>query len=311
MLTLTVWQKRLAENLFKDDMFLDKCFVADEYVTQGKIVVIPQAGAKVNVEKNRSSLPATVTKRTDNDIVYVIDEYTTDPQRIDNAEIYELSYDKWLSLMSEQIDTLREVIADQMLYEWQRSFAYTGAGTVAAATVIRTSGAAVGYHMPGASGNRKKFVKEDLQAARTLMNKQKVPKGDRYALMSSDMMDQLMSDADLLKRDYAGELDMKNGIITRLFGFNLMERSDVSTYDNAATPVIKAPGSVTASTDNDAVLCWQKNAVERAVGSIKTFNNNDDPTYYGSIVSNLVRVGGRKRRIGAEGVLAIVQAASA
>jgi hypothetical protein len=60
-------------------------------------------------------------------------------------------------------------------------------------------------------------------------------------------------------------------------------------------------------TDCDAVVCWQKNSAEAAVGEIKMFQNIEDPQYYGSIYSGLVRSGGRKTRINSEGIGAIVQ----
>lgn len=311
MLNLIIWNMFIMSNLFKDNDFLNKCHIADENVVNGKIVVIPQAGAKSAVTKNRSSLPASVTTRTDDSIVYLIDEFTTDPKRIENAEKYELSYEKMASILSEDLSAIKEAVAENILYEWVRAFTYSGAGNVAAAPVLRTGGAAVGSHLPSATGNRRLFTPDDLKAARTLMNKQNVPKENRVALMSSDMLDQLMNDSTLKTRDVAKELDMKTGVIAQLYGFEIMERSSVTIYDNTGTPVVKAPGALAASTDNDGVVCFQKNAVERAVGTVTMFQDLANPLYYGDIYSMLVRAGGRKRRKNAEGIVSIVQAASA
>jgi hypothetical protein len=66
-----------------------------------------------------------------------------------------------------------------------------------------------------------------------------------------------------------------------------------------------------SATDNAAVLCWQKNSVERALGMVDFFEDLGNPTYYGDIYSALVRVGGRIRRSDGKGILAIVQAAAA
>lgn len=307
-----LWVKYIVSNLFKGAEFLSLCKRADEYVLQGSLVHIPQAGAKPAVIKNRSSLPATIAKRTDTDIVYLLDEFTSNPTLISNAEKYEESPDKLASVLDEHVQTIREVIGDEMIYNWLAGFAASGAGSpaaaIAAATVLRTTGSNVAAHMAGATGTRKLFVKENLQAARTLMNKQNVPKEDRYALVSSDMLDQLMQDSDLKKRDMALELDMENGAIARLYGFNILERSYVATYDNASTPVIKAVGAAGAFSDNDVVLCWQKNSVELALGSVQVFEELNKPDYYGDVYSALVRAGGRKTRKDAEGVVAIVQA---
>ncbi len=306
-----LWAKYISSNLFKGAEFLNFCKRADEYVLQGAVVHIPQAGAKPTVVKNRSTLPAAITKRTDTDIVYLLDEYTSNPTLISNTEKYEESPEKLASVLDEHVQTIREAIGDNIIYNWLAGFAATGPGSpssaIAAATVIRTTGANTAAHMPSATGTRKLFLKEDLQKARTLMNKQNIPKEDRYALLSSDMLDQLMQDADLKKRDMALELDMKNGVIARLYGFQILERSYVATYDNAATPVIKPVGAVGNATDNDVVLCWQKNSTELALGDVQVFEELDKPDYYGDVYSALVRAGGRKTRKNAEGVIAIVQ----
>lgn len=307
MLNKIIWINFIIANLFASDEFLNKCYIADEHVKDGKYVVIPQPGGKPVVVKNRSSLPALVTKRTDSSIVYPIDEYTTDPMRIDNAEKYELSYDKMASILGEHIDVLKEVTAENMLYEWTREYAYTGAGTAPATTVIKTTGASSDAHLPSATGTRKLFLKEDLKTAQFRLNKANVPKNDRFALFPSELLSQLHDDADLKKRDRGMELDMKNGVVDKLYGFQIMERSSTLIYDNTGTPVVKAPGAAAAATDNDSVKCWQKNAVERARGTIDMFQDLNNPVYYGDIYSCLVRMGGRKRRLDGIGSIDIVQ----
>jgi len=308
-----LWSKYIVANLFRGAEFMNFCKRADEYVLQGALVHIPQAGAKPSVVKNRSTLPATITKRTDTDIVYLLEEFTSNPTLISNAEKYEESPEKLASVLDEHVQTIRETIGDEIIFNWLSGFAATGAGSpssaIAAATVLRTTGGNTAAHMAAATGNRRLFLKEDLQAARTRMNKDNVSKEDRYALISSDMLDQLMQDADLKKRDTSLELDMKNGVIARLYGFNILERSYVATYNNAATPAIKAVGAAGAATDNDVVLCFQKNSVELALGTVQVFEELDKPDYYGDVYSALVRAGGRKTRRNAEGVIAIVQAA--
>lgn len=306
-----IWVNYIIGNLFKGNEFLEKCFIADENVISGKVVHIPQAGSKPTVVKNRGTFPATAVRRTDADIVYLLDEYSSDPTHIQNAETVELSYSKMDSVLGEHIATLRDSIADDMLYLWQAASSYSGSTSIPAAQVIRTTGSAVLAHLASATGNRKLFRKEDLQKARTEMNKANINKNDRFALFSSDMLDQLMNDSDLKQRDSSLELDMRSGSIGRLYGFEILERASTSVYTNAGTPLIKAVDAAAAATDNDAVLCWQKNAVERALGTVDFFENLKDALYYGDVYSALVRMGGRKRRVDAKGIITIVQDASA
>src|SRR5690606_770561 len=154
----------------KDNQFITFAFNADEYVMQGKVVHIPQAGATAAVVKNRSSLPATVTKRTDTDITYPLDEFTTDPRLIPNADTVELSYDKMESVMSDDMNALRQTVAENCLIAW-----------APATNIIRTTGGDVLAHTPSATGNRKIFLLADLRKAMTRFNKDNVPMQDRYA----------------------------------------------------------------------------------------------------------------------------------
>ena len=89
-----IWIDHIVGNLFKANPFMDKCVNADQFVYQGKVVHIPNAGVKVGTARNRSIIPASVTHRTDSDITFALDEFTSDPIKISNAEKYELSYDK-------------------------------------------------------------------------------------------------------------------------------------------------------------------------------------------------------------------------
>lgn len=306
-----IWEDYIEENLFKNNEHLEVCMREDENVYAGKIVHIPQSGAKPVVVKNRTTVPKVAVKRADGDIVYIIEEYTTDTIVIPNAEKIELSYDKIDNVMREHINALKEFAGDEVFYNWLSGFTAIPnlSDAINPAGVLRTSGGNVTAHLGGASGNRKLFIKEDLQKARTYLNKQNISTSDRYAVISSDMLDQLSNDADLKKRDNALELDMESGVIKRLYGFNILERPTTAVYNNGATPAVKAPDAASAGTDNDAVVCFHKSAVSCAVGDVKFFDDLDNPEYYGDVYSALFRLGGRKRRADAKGIVAIVQAA--
>ena len=309
--TKQIWVNYIKEALYADNAFLNTVVSEDGNVINGTIVHKPQQLTQATVVRNRSTLPATVVKRNDGATVYVLAEYTTDPTLIPNIEKYELSYDKMQSVLGDHVANLNQEIAEWMIYDWINSFARTGSDTTPAASIIRTTGAATAAHLSTATGNRKLFLKEDLQKARTQMNKDNIPKNDRYALVSSDMLDQLMQDADLKQRDSALELDMRNGSIGRLYGFELLERSSTARYSNAATPLVKAPTATESASDNDTVLCYQRNSLEKAIGTLDFFEDLKNPTYYGDIYSALVMAGGQKRRLDGKGVISIVQDSAA
>ena len=294
-----IWQNHILGNIFKDNQFLTCVFNADEFVLQGKVVHIPQAGGTPSVQKNRSSLPASVTSRTDTDVTYPLDEFTSDPVKISNAEVVELSYDKRESVLNESEMALRETIAENILIEWGPS----GAGRI-----NRTNGTSIAAHMPSATGYRKAFLPSDLKKAGKLLDKDGVSIEDRFCLMSSDMYDQF-TDAltETQYRDYSRAYDEKTGVLGKLYGFTVMKRATVLAFTGDTLPVVKPYGAAGAATDNDAVLCWQKNALERAIGDIVFYEHIADPQYYGDIYSSLIRMGGRIRRNDQKGVMVIVQ----
>lgn len=294
-----IWQNHIIGNLFKDNQFLMAVFNADEYVLQGKVVHIPQAGGTPTVVKNRTQLPATVTSRTDVDITYPLDEFTSDPVKISNAETVELSYDKRESVLSESERALRETIAENILINW---------APAGATRISRTTGENIAAHMPGATGFRKAFLPADLKKAGKLLDKDGVSAEDRNCLMSADMYDQF-TDAltETQYRDYSRAYDEKTGVLGKLYGFTVYKRATALAYTGDAVPVVKPYGAAGTDTDNDAVLCWQKDCLERAIGDVVFYEHMNDPQYYGDIYSSLIRMGGRIRRNDSKGVMVIVQ----
>lgn len=297
-----IWENDIVEALWANNEFLKYAYNADQYVLAGKVVHIPQAGSSVSVTTNRSSLPASVTQRTDTEINYSLDELTSNPVLIPNADTVELSYDKRNSVLLDTKNAIAEAAALNLLFKWNP----TGAGNI-----IRTTGTAVAAHTDSATGNRKAFTVADVKAANKQFNKWGIPTSDRYLMLDADMYDQLMSDLSATQyRDFSASLDQANGIVGKLYTFNIMQRATVARYTNASPPVPVDWTTAGAATHNAAAIAWHKNTVERALGVVNFFENLGDPTYYGDIYSALVRVGGRIRRNDKKGILAIVQEAT-
>lgn len=307
-ITPEIWQDYIEKNIYRQAEFIKNSFNGDQYVLAGKVVHIPQSGAGVGAKKNRKQLPATVKKRKDKDVSYVLDEFTLDPMLITNAEMVELSYDKIESVMGEQMDFMSQLVGDWFAYLWSASLA---------PNIVRTTGVAVSSHLDGTSGTRKAVTLSDLRAVKKKMNKQQVLRTDRFGLIDTDMMDQIISEVSATNyKDFSILYDGVEGRIVKLETFTLIERSLVSIYSNATLPVCYEPFDddinyyPAKSTDNAAAIFWQKNAVEKAEGSIEFFDDQKNPTYYGDIYSALKRMGGRIRREDERGVIALVQSAA-
>jgi hypothetical protein len=301
-----IWQKDIVSTLFADNTFLSKAFNADSYVLAGKVVHIPQAGTPSAVVKNRAVLPAVAVKRTDTEISYSLDEYTTTPRVVQVTEQVEASYDKRQSVIGEDKDALMEAVSEEFIDKWSPEAA------AAATCYLRTTGAAVVAHLPGATGNRMAITVSDVADAQFKMNSLNIPKAERYALIDSWMYKQLLANMTTAAQTaFHAQADVAKGTIGKLHGFEFYERSSVTRYTNAATPVHKTWDTANAITDNAAALFWQKNSVERALGEVVAFDNSKDATYYGDVLSFLIRAGGRIRRADYKGVIALIQANTA
>lgn len=292
-----IWMNAIVEGLFADNSFLSKAYNADEFVNMGRTVHIPNAGVPSKVKKNRTVFPAQVETRTDIDLEFKLDEFTTDPIRIPHADTVELSYNKRESVIREDRANLIEQVSESFLFNWSP----TGA-----TNIIKTTGDAVVSHIENTTGNRKSFSKKDVNAAMLRFNRDNVPQEGRYLLLDADMHSQLLDSMTEKEADaFFALADLKNGVIGKLYTFNVMMRSKALLYSTAGTP--KDWTATGATTDNAGALAWHENSVCRSLGEIKAFENNDDPTYYGDIYSFLVRAGGRPMRDDVKGLLAIVQ----
>jgi len=322
--TPEIWEKDVVENLFKNNEFLLKSIDESQYVVGGSCVHIPQAGAPSGAMRNRTSLPATIKKRTDTDVTYALDEITTDPRFIPNAEVAELSYDKRASVLMEDQRYINQLVADAMLYNWKAQY------------WIKASGAAKEENLAWGSGTRTSLTYDDFVNAKTIFNQWNMPKEGRYVILDTEMYKELCDNVKSLSSDNLTIVyDPITGLLKKLEGFEIYERSTVllasavSTLSQVAgkryfqfsgdnslyTPEqYLAIEDGTSQAANTACLCglfWSDLAVSRAVGDVKMYENIGDPTYYGDIYSFLVRCGGRQRRGDGKGVLGLTQTVGA
>ena len=310
-----IWQNHIEEEIFKDNAFLRMSHNADSYVINSKAVHIPQSGGSGNVVKNRTSLPATVRKRTDTDVIYLLDEFTTDPVLIPNADTKELSYDKRASVLGEDRDKLVEAVAEETIYNWLKSPVYGtyGATTLPSGSVLSTTGANVPATAPSATGLRKAGTRTDLQSMQTFFRqKKRWFEGKMHAMLPPTMLAELFPADSVVTATYmqnVTEAERRNGVIMKAYGWNIMVRSSVARLQTDGT--ILAPGAAGTTTDNEAALFWYQDAVEFAFGGVEAFEQIGAPEYYGDLYSFLTRAGSRARRVGYEGIALLQQAPSA
>lgn len=313
-LQVEIWAETIQEKLLQDNSFLNHVAdVSSDNIINGTIVHLPQAGDPSQVVKNRTTLPAAVQQRTDSEVLYKIDEYTTDPVHIKNADTKELSYDKRRSVLDQDVANLSEEVAEGMLTNFVISPVGANAA-LPAGNILLTSGAAIPATLDGATGQRKAYSLKDLQVMRTKFVKDKAwSEGNMYALLTADAIAQLFPADSTVTAAYmqaTSEAERRAGVIYKVQGWQIMERSSVYVL-NSGTKVFKAFGAVGEATDSEGNLFWNKNMLEKAIGTTEAFEKIGDPQYYGDIYSFLVRCGGRARRKNYEGVAVLMQAPSA
>lgn len=291
-----IWANTIVENLFADNTFLTKAFNASEWVN-GKKVHVPNAGTPPGVVKNRKNFPAQVNDRTDIDLEFEIDEYTTDPVRIPHADKVELSYNKRESVLKNTKDKLRDEVAIDVLYKWMPSDA---------ARQVSTTGADTPAHLPSATGNRKALKKKDISALQAKFNIDDIPADNRYILLDAVMYQQLVDDlTDSQMNNFLAQADLAKGVVGKLYGFSFMMRSKVLRL--ASDGSLKKWDADGAAGDIAAGLAWHFDSVAVALGDADVFETEKDPTWYGDILSALVRMGGSKKRSDGKGLFLIKQ----
>ncbi|MDR2472152.1 MAG: hypothetical protein LBD53_01130 [Tannerella sp.] len=302
----------IIEKLRKTNPHVHLATSENQYVLSGSVVHIPQAGNSPDVVKNRKTFPAVAMQRGDTNITYALDVYTTNPTHITWQEGAEINYNKTDSVLNDHVATLIEGIGDNIMYNWMNGLKWNGTAYVPdvlpVANFIRTTGANTPVNASdGQTGQRKAFTYLDLARAEAMMNKQNVAKTSRYCLVESYMYQQLIDSLSSNQMAaFQQTADLKNGVVGRLCGFDIMERSSVLAFTAADAAVL--PGQALGATDNLAALCWQKDCVATAQGDIVNFETLKDPLYYGDIFSMLVKIGGRCRRKDWEGLIPVVQA---
>lgn len=309
-LEVEVWNETIQEKLLQDNSFLTQVAdVSEDNIINGTIVHLPQAGEPSSVVKNRSVYPAPIKRRTDGEILYLIDEYTTDPVHITNAETKELSYDKRRSVLDQDVANLSEEVAEGML----TNFIVSPIGdnkTLPTTSILETSGDAVLSGLAGSTGNRKAYSINDLQILKNFFIKQKAwSNNNMNVLLTADAATQMFPADSAVTATYMAsvtEEERRQGMMYKAQGFNIFVRSSV--YILAEDKTFKAFGSVVAPTDSEGIFAWNKNMLEKAIGTTQAFEDQGNPAYYGDIYSFLVRMGGRARRKNFEGVVVMKQA---
>lgn len=297
-LNTEIWINDIVEDFWPDNSFITRSVDHSSYVNN-HTVHIPQAGAAPTVTKNRSQFPASIGTRTDSEVTYDLDIYDVPPLRVQHLADVELSYDKRQSMLKQSKETLMQYVHMDILKKW----------IPAGVQTITTSGEAEAAHVHStATGTRKKMTRAEVEKIKKAFDSQDVSPLGRTILLDAVMYNQLMNSlTDAERVSFLNGADAVNGVMGKFLGFEFLMRSSVLT--TAAGGTLKTGSD--AATDCAAGVAWQRDCVSRALGEVKAYESNNDPSYYGDIFSFAVRAGGRSIRADKKGIILLCQGTAA
>jgi len=316
-LQVQMWDSTIEKELYKNNEFLRHSKKADGYVTEGKYVHIPQQGTGAEVVVNPQSFPLEVSEQEDTDVMYQLDLYATKPKRIGWSEIQELSYDFRASTIENDLNKIKETMAERMLHNWISSplIGSVAATTLPAAHVLAATGAngTNNAEATSATGHRKTYSLNDLQRMRALaISQNSWYEGHMYAMLTPQAQIEIAPADSVVTATYMQKVsdeDRKKGVYMEVQGWKILTRSSV--LRTQADGTLRAIGETGASTDQSACFFWADIAVEYAQGEVKMFEKLNDPQFLGDVYNWAARTGGRARRDDYKGVYLLRQAATA
>lgn len=282
--------------LFPSSGFLSRALNDDAFVNNNS-VELPHSGTIPSVSVNRSTLPATIAKRTDAATQYLLDEFTTDPTLLQDSEALTVAYDKRSSILDQHAKKQMEKCSTAALYRW----------AAGATSPIASTGSARAADGAAQTGTRLAFTAEDLFNVKTRFHKDDiVPDNDAVngiAVLTPRQYQDLILDPDIKDQSAFGNMGgapLPNGVVNRIGGFDIYLRSSVIVLDNANA--LKAEDAAGAATDQSAALFYSPDYVRRAKGAVNVYINPGVAEYYGDIFSTMVRFGATFARNDNKGV---------
>ena len=137
-----------------------------------------------------------------------------------------------------------------------------------------------------------KVTSSDIAQLQRAFNRAKLPQLGRVILLSADAYSDLLESlTNNQSSAFLACADASKGVVGSLYGFDFLE------------PRYALKGALG--------LAWHDKYVSRALGDVKLFDNPDSATYYGSILSFLLRAGGAKMRSDEVGVMSLVDSSTA
>ena len=236
---------------------------------------------------------------------YNIDLYATHPSRINIKEELQTNYSLRESTVRAHSGSLTETAKDGILFNW--------ASGLTGSNVFETTGATGTDSLHAdATGSRKALTKQDIRNVAKKMDKDRMPKNGRYMMINADMYYELFTDSEILSFDFMDGKALPTGVITKLFGINIIVSDQVIYFDDQTLIPVSGVSSATNATLHQGALIWHEQFVAKAFRGVEVFLEEKDPKNFGaSFFSAGIFLGAtalRGEKLDWEGVYAIRQA---
>lgn len=303
-IAVTGYSKELQKQLFPDNAFYKNSVSEVGIASDAETFEIPNLSALGSAQEGKPTiLPLKVTVSEDDKVTGTMKLFYADPLLITDVEEVVTNYNKRQNKQMQQAGVINMKVADYAAYQWLPT---------SASNIVSSTGAARGSNVVGLSSTRKAVTKADILNVYKkflLQNVSGVP-GEIYGLLTPDAHADLLGvfDVDFYK---AGNEEMiRKGIVGMLYGIKFMVRSQnghIGALLDASNGRLRAV--TTAATDRPTSLFWHSGMVCHAEANAKTYMNEDDATYLGTVISSSVRFGAEKNRTDGAGVVALVEVA--
>lgn len=292
----------LQKLLFPDNSFYTGA-QTDETGWQVDEVEIPQdEDGEAPVVVNPKDLPLPIGIEEDKKKSYGVDLLVTKPNMVTWSNQLLVSYDKRAAKLEKHRNSLDRQIAERIMYGWAPSKSEFIRQTTGASTRAATA--------PGATGNRKLAVEADFLWAFTLFNSLNIPMESRRVVVPPVFLEDIMA----IQKAYGQGTDRNNqllasGAVAKIFTFDVYVRSHTQVYTEAGTPVKKAIGAASATTDNVSAIFYHTRFVRYAKSPVQVWMDTQPRgEYAGGMAMNCgVRSGGTISRLSEIGVAALVE----
>lgn len=219
------------------------------------VIHLVDVGVDPDVLVNNTTYPIDTQALPDGDIAISLDKFQTKATPVTDDELYAVSYDK----MARVKEAHANAINDTKFAKAAHSLC--PAANTERTPVLKTTGPAE------AGTGRKKLVIDDLISLKKALDKLGVPAAGRRLVLCFDHVNDLLACSESFLRQY--NIDTANGVVARLFGFDIYTAGNTPVYSAAGAK--KELGSAAAAGEFPCSFAFYTGRVFKATGSTKMY----------------------------------------